>query len=183
MTPVKVAASRPMTSDSRTAQRSSSVLFRPCTTNWYWLFEARPPRRRFCTGVMNTERPGTWESWRRRSASTFGSSPRWPFGFSSTKNEPAFIVPENPVEPTRLTTCATCGERSRICRASRCRFTIAGKDTSWRASVETESWPMSSVGKKPFGIAANMVTVATTEARKIRNTVKRKRSERSRSTR
>ena len=27
---------------------------------------------------------------------------------------------------------------------------------SWRASVETESWPMSSVGKKPFGIAANM---------------------------
>ena len=32
---------------------------------------------------------------------------------------------------------------------------IAGKEMSWRASVETESWPMSSVGKKPFGIAAN----------------------------
>ena len=32
---------------------------------------------------------------------------------------------------------------------------MAWKEMSWRASVVTESWPISSIGKKPFGMVMN----------------------------
>ena len=81
--------------------------FRLCTTNWYWLADARAPTERFCTGFMKVLMPGMAPSWRRRSASTFCKGGRSAFGFSSTNSRPAFIAPEPPAEPTELATWAT----------------------------------------------------------------------------
>ena len=43
---------------------------------------------------------------------------------------------------------------------------IASNEMSWRASVVTCSWPMSSCGKKPFGMVMNSQTVSATVPRK-----------------
>jgi hypothetical protein len=33
-------------------QSFSAATSIPCMTNWYWLFDDRPPMLRFCTGTM-----------------------------------------------------------------------------------------------------------------------------------
>ena len=51
--------------------------------------------------------------------------------------------------------------------------TIASKEMSWRASVVTESWPISSCGKKPFGEISSSQTDSAAVPRKTSNTSER----------
>ena len=55
------------------------------------------------------------------------------------------------------------------------RSSIASKEASRGPSVETESSPVSSIGKKPFGIATAIQPAAASEAMKKSQTTARQR--------
>ena len=72
-----------------------------------------------------------------------------------------------------ITTVSTAGF-SLITRPTRCRMSvIAGKEMSSTASAFTESWPMSSVGKKPLGMNTTSAMVMTSVANATRTTENR----------
>ena len=81
--------------------------------------------------------------------------------------------------PVKELTVSTFGSARTIAAARSCSATIAGNETSSAASVLMRSWPMSSSGKKPFGIATNSHAVAPKVAKATISTAKRWRSARS----
>ena len=133
----------------------------PCTTNWYWLW----PRSAAEAEVLDRRHEGrdAGNPGRASAQSRRGSS-RAPGARSSA---------------SARRTCGRCWwsrsrsrrrrprrrGRRRACREApatfSCRATMSSNEMSWRASVETGSWPMSSCGRKPFGAATKSQAVAT----------------------
>ena len=62
--------------------------------------------------------------------------------------------------PLNELTTATFGSARTIAAARSCSATMAGNEMSSEASVLMLIWPMSSSGKKPFGMATNSHAVA-----------------------
>ncbi len=181
MTSVKVARRGPCVRQPHRPAVELGPGSRPCTTNWYWLFDGRPPRRRFCTGVMKrrdaghlaqaggagrpapsaARRAGPSASARRRSGrrSSCRKPGRRRRGSTHMRDVRRALEdlprPRAAGPPSPGTRCPG-APRSRP-RAGRC--------------------PRS--GRSPSGSPRTCQTVATTVARKTRNTVKRKRRQRS----
>ena len=130
-------------------------------TNWYWLCSSGRRCGDSAPATMKLLMPAMRAESRRRSASTFCSAGRWSRGLSSTNKRPLLsVLARALLPPTIEATLATCGERRMTVSATCCcSATMAGNEMSCRASVETESWPMSSCGKKPLGMSRNSQTV------------------------
>ena len=86
---------------------------------------------------------------------------------------PVFCEPKPPLNEL---TVATFGSARTIAAARACSSTIAGNEMSSDASVLMRSWPMSSSGKKPLGMAMNSHAVAAKVASATHSTAKRWRS-------
>ncbi len=86
---------------------------------------------------------------------------------------PRLSVALLPPAPTNAITLSTFGLRRRISAAWRCLSIIASKPMSCAAWVNTNSWPVSSFGRKPFGTRAASTPVATTRAKNVSSTMKR----------
>ena len=99
---------------------------------------------------------------RRRSANTLCIAGRSPRGFSSTNIRPLF----NAFPPTMDATLATCGDARKIFSTCCCNAVMASNEMSCRASVETESCPMSSCGNSPLGVIMSNHAVPTSVAPK-----------------
>ncbi len=97
--------------------------------------------------------PGMRAVSRRRSASTFCSAGRSVARLELDEQAAVVEARAASVAPTIEATLATCGERRNASATCCCSSTMASNEMSCRASVETESWPMSSCGKKPLGVA------------------------------
>jgi hypothetical protein len=82
--------------------------------------------------------------------------------------------------PLNELTVATFGSARMISATRLCSRTIAGNEMSSDASVVTVIWPMSSCGKKPFGMSTNSHAVATTVSSATKPTAQRWRSAASR---
>jgi hypothetical protein len=66
----------------------------------------------------------------------------------------------NPLAPINDITPCTFGLRRTISATSCCSFAIASNEISCGASVKQKICPVSSVGRKPFGMRANRKPVA-----------------------
>ena len=68
---------------------------------------------------------------------------------------PRFSEVLEPPVPTEDITPSTCGLACTMRATWRCMATIASNETSCEASVNTNSWPLSSLGRNPLGAIAN----------------------------
>ncbi len=98
---------------------------------------------------MKTLMPATSRSLRRRPSTTCFIGWRSPRGFRLTNMRPVFCAP---LPPLKELTLFTFGSARKTAAARSCSRTISGNEVSSAASVLTVIWPMSSSGKKPFGM-------------------------------
>ena len=105
---------------------------------------------------MNKEMPATSRTFLRSRSITCLTGGRCSRGFNWTNIRPEFCAP---VPPLKDPTVATAGSARRMAAAWLWSRTISGNEVSSAASVVTVICPMSSSGKKPFGIAMKSQTV------------------------
>ena len=86
---------------------------------------------------------------------------------------PTFCEPPWPPAPLKELTVATFGSSRKTAATRLCRATMAGKEVSSAASVEIWIWPMSSSGKKPFGMVTKSQAVAMKVSKATPSTIGR----------
>ena len=142
---------------SRSAARSLERM-----PNWYWARVWVVPRLMDWTGWKKMLMPGTVAVARRRRAMTWVAlSFRSGLSRSMMNTRPELTVDAALPPPTIDSTDSTSGSRLMISATAPCRATMASNEASSGPTVEPEIWPISSEGKKPFGIAWNSTPVRT----------------------
>ena len=142
---------------------SSSVLA-PRSVYWYGLLVSWPIRMvgMFCMKALMPTRPCSFgRSWRMTSSAETLSER----GLSVMNMRPRLSDGLKPLAPMNDITPSTFGLRRTMSATCCCSFAIASKEMSCGASVKQKICPVSSVGRKPFGMRANRNPVATVMAR------------------
>ena len=115
--------------------------------------------------------PGTVAVARRRRPITcWILSVRCDLSRKVMKMRPELMVLAALPPPTVETTETTSGSRFRISARADWRATMASNEASSGPIVEAEIWPISSIGKKPLGMAWNRTAVRTKVPRVIAST-------------
>ena len=130
--------------------------------NWYCARVWVVPMLIDWTGWKKMLMPGTVAVARRRRAITCRAlSLRSGLSRSMMNMRPEFTVLAALPPPTVDITETTSGSRLMISASADCRATMASNEASSGPTVEPVSWPISSDGKKPLGIAWNRMAVST----------------------
>ena len=124
------------------------------SVNWYCERAPRPPMRTSCAGTMNRSMPGMRVSWLRRRSTTrwVGMPSRSASGLRLMNSRPWLTEALNTEPPTEDPTPATAGSASTMSRTRSCSSTMDLNEMSGEARVEPKIRPVSSCGKKPFGV-------------------------------
>ena len=116
----------------------------------------------FCTKVFM---PTTFASFGRSCFTTSSAGFLLSYGLRAIVMRPLLPAGLKLLAPTNDMIASTLGSWRTMSATWRCRSTMPWKETSCGPSVNTNSCPESSLGRKPLGARENSTPVATTIAR------------------
>ena len=119
---------------------------------------------------MNTLPPSTLASFGRSSRTTWSAGLRCLNGLSVMVMRPTLSEGEKPVAPTNDIAASTFGSLWMISATRDCSAAIASNEMSCGPSTKQKSWPLSSLGRKPFGTRTSSAAVSTKSPRKVSTT-------------
>jgi hypothetical protein len=96
----------------------------------------------------------------RSSRTTWSAGLRSLNGLSVMVMRPTLSEGEKPVAPMNDIAASTFGSCAMISATLRCRSDMASNEMSCGPSTKQNSWPLSSLGRKPFGARTNSTPVA-----------------------